>query len=68
MAKTSTPTVRVYVTNGLQTSAGPGPGVLDLPEDEASSIVSRRYGRILGPDEDPEDQAKTRRFSHGVTN
>ena len=68
MAKTSAPTVRVYVTNGLQTSAGPGPGVLDLPEDEASSIVANRHGRILGPGEDPADQAKTRRHAHGVTN
>jgi hypothetical protein len=30
-----------------------GPGVFELPLSEAQSIVARRYGRILSPDEDP---------------
>jgi len=68
MAKTSEPTVRVLVTNGIQTSRGPGPGVVDLPKDEASDLVGRRYGRILAEDEDPADLGKTRRHAHGVTN
>ena len=34
----------VYVTVAVRTSAGPGPGVLELPRDEASRIVNDRHG------------------------
>jgi hypothetical protein len=44
--------VRVSVVNGHRKSAGAGPGVFELPAEEASAIVARRYGRILGPDEE----------------
>jgi hypothetical protein len=67
MAKDSEPIARVLVTNGIQTSAGPGPGVLDLPEDEASGPVGRRVACILAKDEDPADLGKTRRQMHGVS-
>jgi hypothetical protein len=60
--------VRVLVTNGHATSGGPGPGVVEIPLAEASSIVARKYGRILGPDEDPADLGRTRRYSEGVSN
>jgi hypothetical protein len=68
MATGSEPTVRVYVVNGLRTSAGNGPGVFELPADEASSIITRKYGRPLGPDEDPADLGRTRRYAEGVSN
>ena len=45
-----TPLVRILVVNGHRTSAGAGPGVFEIPLDEASSIAARRYGRILGPE------------------
>jgi hypothetical protein len=60
--------VRIYVVNGHRTSAGTGPGVFELPLSEAQYIVACRYGRILGPDEDPADLGRTRRFSEGVSN
>lgn len=63
--KAGTPLVRVLVTNGHATSGGSGPGVVEVPPDEASSIADRRYGRILGPDEDPADIGKNRRRAHG---
>jgi hypothetical protein len=62
------PTVRVHVTNGHLTSGGPGPGVVEVPADEAAAIVSMRHGRILGPGEQPDGLAATRRMSHGVSN
>jgi hypothetical protein len=68
MARTSEPTVRIYVVNGLRTSAGNGPGVVEVPADEAAAIAARRYGRILGPDEDPADHGRTRRQAHAVSN
>ena len=41
------PLVMIYVTTAVRTSAGPGPGVLELPADEANRIVSSRLG-VLG--------------------
>jgi hypothetical protein len=62
--------VRVLLHNGHQASDGTqGPWrVAEVPPEEASDLVARRYGRILGPDEDPADLGATRRMSHGVTN
>jgi hypothetical protein len=60
--------VRIYVVNGHRTSAGCGPGVMQLPADEAASIVARRYGRILSEDEQPGDLGRTRRYVEGVSN
>jgi hypothetical protein len=68
MAKDTSPLVRIYVVNGHRTSAGAGPGVVELPAEEASAIVARKYGRILGPDEDPADLGRTRRYAAGVSN
>jgi len=34
--------VTVRVLNGTRTSRGPGPGVFELPADEAASLVERR--------------------------
>jgi hypothetical protein len=62
--------VRVLLQNGHQASDGTqGPwAVAEVPVAEANAIVANRHGRILGPDEDPADQRKTRRHAHGVTN
>ena len=60
--------VRIYVVNGHRTSSGAGPGVFELPAGEASAIVARKYGRILGPDEDPADLAASGRMRRGVSN
>jgi hypothetical protein len=62
--------VRVLLQNGHRASDGTqGPwAVAEVPPEGAAAIVARRYGRILGPDEDPADQRKTRRHAHGVTN
>jgi hypothetical protein len=62
--------VRVLLQNGHRASDGTqGPwAVAEVPPEEAAAIVANRHGRILGPGEDPADQARTRRFSHGVTN
>ncbi len=35
--------VTVYVTNGVRTSADPGPGVRRLPPAEAAALVGRRH-------------------------
>jgi hypothetical protein len=62
--------VRVLLCNGHVASDGTqGPWtVATVPADEASAIVARRYGRILGPDEDPADLGQTRRHTDGVSN
>jgi len=41
--------VRVHVSNAHRTSGGAGPGVVEVPLDEAEAVVARRHGRILGP-------------------
>jgi hypothetical protein len=33
----------VYVTNGVRTSAGPGPGPKTLPASEASALIAMKY-------------------------
>ena len=60
--------VRVLLGNGHRTSGGAGPGVVEVPPDEAGRIVANRHGRILGPDEDAGELGKTRRQAHGVSN
>jgi hypothetical protein len=35
--------ISVYVTVAVRTSAGPGPGVLELPAAEASRLVADRH-------------------------
>ena len=35
--------VTVYVVNGTRTSAGPGPGALELPPLEAAALVRQRF-------------------------
>jgi hypothetical protein len=60
--------VRVLLGNSHQTSGGTGPGVVEVPADEAARIVANRHGRILGPGEEPDDLGATRRIRHGVTN
>jgi len=37
------PLVTIFLTNGVRTSAGPGPGVKTLPASEAGAIVSMKY-------------------------
>jgi hypothetical protein len=37
------PLVAVFVINAVRTSAGTGPGALQLPAPEASALVARRY-------------------------
>ena len=34
--------VAVYLTSGVRTSAGPGPGVRHVPPAEAAQLVNRR--------------------------
>ena len=36
--------VPVFVTTGIRTSGGPGPGVVRVPRDEAARIVASRHG------------------------
>lgn len=36
--------VPVFVTTGIRTSGGPGPGVVRVPRDEAARIVAARHG------------------------
>ena len=35
--------ITVYATVAVRTSAGPGPGVLELPRDEAARMVADRH-------------------------
>lgn len=63
-----TPLVRVLVTNGHSTSGGPGPGVVEVPPDEAGRIAANRHGRILGPDEDAGELGTSPRMRRGVSN
>jgi hypothetical protein len=64
------PLVRVLLTNGHVASDGTqGPWrVAEVPVAEANIIVSRRYGRILQPDEQPDELGHTARIARGVTN
>lgn len=39
--------VSVYVTSGIRTSAGPGPGVRRVPPDEAGRICAAKLG-VMG--------------------
>jgi hypothetical protein len=39
--------VPVFLTTGIRTSAGPGPGVRRVPPDEAGRIVADRLG-VMG--------------------
>lgn len=59
--------VRIYVSNGHRTSGGTGPGVVEVPLDEAQSLVARRFGRVLGPGEH-EGELAARQALRGVTN
>lgn len=36
--------VPVFLTVGIRTSGGPGPGVVRVPRDEAARIVAARHG------------------------
>ena len=36
--------VPVFVTTGIRTSGGAGPGVVRVPRDEAARIVASRHG------------------------
>lgn len=36
--------VPVFVTTGIRTSGGAGPGVVRVPRDEAARIVAGRHG------------------------
>lgn len=36
--------ITVYATVAVRTSAGPGPGVLDLPAAEANRLIGMKYG------------------------
>ena len=35
--------MRVYVTNGVRTSQGPGPGPMVLPVSEANALIFFKY-------------------------
>jgi hypothetical protein len=37
------PVVTVYLTVGVRTSAGPGPGVKQLPASEANRLCAMKY-------------------------
>ena len=53
--------VTVYVVNGTRTSAGPGPGALELPPLEAAALVRQRFavpGSLLLNEPDPAPTAK----------
>jgi hypothetical protein len=39
-----TDTVPVFLTVGVRTSGGPGPGVVRVPRDEAARLVAARHG------------------------
>jgi hypothetical protein len=55
------PLVTVYVVNGTRTSQGPGPGVKQLPPEEASALIRQRfavYGSKPPNVPDPEPVAK----------
>jgi hypothetical protein len=36
--------VAVFLTVGVRTSAGPGPGVVRVPAGEAAALVARKHG------------------------
>ena len=44
MTGPETDTVPVFLTVGVRTSGGPGPGVVRVPCDEAARIVAARHG------------------------
>ncbi len=61
------PQVTVYVTNGVRTSQGPGPGVKQLPAGEAGALVGMKYAAY--GDRSPEaadPEPTTRRFGGPV--
>jgi len=37
------PTMVIYLTNGVRTSAGPGPGPKTLPVSEANALINMRF-------------------------
>jgi hypothetical protein len=37
------PTMVIYVTNGVRTSQGPGPGPKTLPVSEANALLGMKY-------------------------
>lgn len=43
MSQPAEPVVTIYVVVGVRTSAGPGPGVKQLPASEAGRLVSAKY-------------------------
>jgi hypothetical protein len=56
------PQVTIYLTNGIRTSAGPGPGVKVLPATEAGRLVMAKlavYGSRSPEAADPEPLART---------
>jgi hypothetical protein len=42
-------TVTIYLTSGVRTSAGPGPGVKTLPAPEANALIGMKYA-VYGAD------------------
>jgi hypothetical protein len=59
------PQVTIYVTNGVRTSGGPGPGVKTLPASEAAALVGMKYA-VYGdkPPGLPDPEPATRPFPH----
>ena len=50
-AEAPEPLVRVWVANGLRTSAGSGPGWLELPRAEAGYLIEHRMASHRSPDD-----------------
>jgi hypothetical protein len=49
------PLVSIYLTNAVRTSQGPGPGVKQLPANEANALIGMKY-TVYG-DRSPEPSA-----------
>lgn len=63
MSQPAEPVMAVYVTNGVRTSQGPGPGPMTLPVSEASALISMKYA--VAGSRNPEaanPEPTTRRF------
>lgn len=57
------PTMQVYLTNAVRTSAGPGPGPMTLPVSEANALIGMKYAVAGSRNPEAADpEPVTRRF------
>jgi len=55
---------RIYLTVGVRTNAGPGPGVKQLPASEANALIGMKYAVYGDREPGPEPEPVVRAFPH----